>query len=183
MPVSEETYERVALEDDETKWELVCGRLVAKPPKTTEHEDVSRTLLHFLGLRVSWAEYSVGQESPKLRVQSGNYRIPDVCVIPRGLIRRRKQELPARLEVYEQPMPLVVEVWSPSTGDVDRTDKLREYLERGDLEIWHIEPYQRTLTAWRRQPDGGYAETHYTGGPVEIASLPGVVIDLDTLFD
>jgi Uma2 family endonuclease len=183
MPVSEETYERVALEDDETKWELVCGRLVAKPPMTTEHEDVSRTLLHFLGLQVSWAEYSVGQESPKLRVHSGNYRIPDVCVIPRGLIRRRKQELPARLEVYEESMPLVVEVWSPSTGDTDRTDKLREYQERGDREIWHIEPYQHTLTAWRRQPDGRYTETHYTGGPVEVASLPGVVIDLDTLFD
>jgi Uma2 family endonuclease len=80
-------------------------------------------------------------------------------------------------------MPLVVEVWSPSTGDTDVTDKLRECQERGDVEIWLLHPYERTLTAWRRQPDGSYTETHNTGGIVRPASLPGVAIDLDTLFD
>ena len=31
MPVSAETYERVALEDPEGKWEPVCARLRRKP--------------------------------------------------------------------------------------------------------------------------------------------------------
>jgi Uma2 family endonuclease len=86
------------------------------------------------------------------------------------------------LEVYEDPLPLVVEVWSPSTGDYDVESKLVEYQRRGDLEIWLIHPYDHTLTAWRRQPDGSYAETRYDGGAVQPAALPDVTIDLDSLF-
>ena len=182
MPVSAETYERVALEDDETKWELVCGRLVAKPDMTTEHAETARRLVRRLNAQLPEEEYSVGQESPKLHVPSGNYRIPDVCVIPDRLIRQRLANLPERLEVYEQPMPLVVEIWSPSSGTTDVTDKLREYQQRGDLEIWRIHPCEHTLTAWRRQPDGSYTESPYTGGAVRPASLPGVIIDLDDLL-
>ena len=183
MPVSEETYERVALEDDETKWELVCGRLVAKPDMTTEHEQTTRRLVRRLIVQLPEEAYSVGQNSPKLRVPSGNYRIPDVCVIPDQLVRHRLETLPEQLEVYEQPMPLLVEVWSPTTADVDATEKLREYQQRGDLEVWRLHPIERWLIAWRRQPDGSYTEIRYTGGVVEVASLPGVVIDLDTLFE
>jgi len=77
----------------------------------------------------------------------------------------------------------VVEVWSPSTGDYDVDAKLPEYHRRGDQEIWRIHPYERMLTAWRRQPDGSYTETVYTGGVVHPLAFPVVAIDLDTLFD
>ena len=77
----------------------------------------------------------------------------------------------------------MVEVWSPSTGAYDVETKLQGYRERGDAEIWFIHPYERTLTAWRRQPDGSYAEETYRGGLVPVASLPGVVIDFDALLD
>ena len=60
--------------------------------------------------------------------------------------------------------------------------KLREYQRRGDLEIWRIHPYEHTLTAWRRQPDGSYAESLHTSGTVSPNALPGVTIDLDALF-
>jgi Uma2 family endonuclease len=182
MPVSEATYEQLALEDREGKWELLCGRPQRKPDMTTEHEDIARTLLRFLVLQLS-EEFSVGQDSPKLHVPGGNYRIPDVCVVPRALIQRRKQLLPAKLEVYDEPMPLVVEVWSPSTGGHDSAKKVLEYQKRGDLEIWRIHPYERTLIALRRQPDGSYTETPYTEGTVPALSLPGVAIELDALFD
>ena len=79
-------------------------------------------------------------------------------------------------------MPLVVDVWSPSTGDTDVADKLQEYQQRGDLEIWHIHPYERTLTAWVRRSDGSYTETLYTGGAVQPAFLPNVTIELASLF-
>jgi Uma2 family endonuclease len=77
----------------------------------------------------------------------------------------------------------VVEVWSPSTGDYDVDAKLPVYQQRGDLEIWRIHPYERTLTAWRRQPNGSYQETIHREGVVKPAALPGVAIDLGPLFD
>jgi Uma2 family endonuclease len=58
------------------------------------------------------------------------------------------------LEYYEQPLPLVVEVWSPSTGEYDIDSKLPEYQARGDKEIWRLHPYERTVRSWQRQPDG-----------------------------
>ena len=87
-----------------------------------------------------------------------------------------------QLEAYTDPLPLVVEVWSPSTGDYDVETKLGEYRRRGDLEIWLLHPYSHSLTAWVRQPDGSYVEVHYTGGTVQPAALPGVTIDLDARF-
>jgi Uma2 family endonuclease len=80
-------------------------------------------------------------------------------------------------------MPFVAEVWSPSTGRYDVDTKLPAYQRRGDREIWRLHPYERTLSVWQRQPDGSYREFIHHGGLVPVASLPGVAIDLDALFD
>ena len=88
---------------------------------------------------------------------------------------------PNTLEVYERPLPLV-EVWSLSTGEYDIDSKLPEYQARGDLEIWRLHSFDRTLTVWRRRDDGTYTETVITSGTIEPIALPGVTIDLDDLF-
>ena len=181
MAVSEATYQRVALEDREGKWELVCGQLRRKPEMTTEHNYTARRLGQLLSMQLDIDQYSIGTDSAKVRVPDGRYRIPDLCVIPITAVRRL-QAVPGTFEAYDEPLPLVVEVWSPSTGDTDVTDKLKEYQQRGDFEIWRIHPYERTLTAWRRQLDGSYAETRYTSGSVTPSSLPGVTIELERLF-
>ena len=181
MPISEDTYERVALEDPEGQWELVCGRLRSKPAMTTEHNDVMRELDGQLRDQLDRQTYTVSVNSARLRISNGSYYVPDVCVLPRASVRRLLQT-PGRFEVYDEPMPLVVEVWSPSTGEYDVEEKLREYQQRGDLEIWRVHPYDRTLTAWCRRIDGGYPETVYRGGAVAPAALPGVAIDLQRLF-
>jgi len=90
---------------------------------------------------------------------------------------------PRSFDAFAEPLPLVVEVWSRTTGYCDIAAKLPAYRERGDLEIWFIHPYERTLTAWRRQPDGSYAEEVYRGGMVAVTSLPDVTIDFDALLD
>ena len=55
-------------------------------------------------------------------------------------------------------------------------------MKHGDLEIWLLHPYERTVTAWRRQPDGSYIETVFRGGVVQLHALPDVSVDLDSLF-
>ena len=74
---------------------------------------------------------------------------------------------------------MVVEIWSPSTGRYDINEKLPDYQQRGDLEIWYVHPMSARLTAWRRRPDGTYSESVYRGGIVRPESLPGVAIDLE----
>ena len=179
MPVTEATYRRVALEDDE-QWELVCGRLRKKPPMTSEHQGVPRELIHSLFQQLDWDDYIFGQDI-KVRTSSGSYFIPDVTVVPRAF-ERRLREHPGTFEVYDDPLPLVVEVWSPSTGDYDVDEKLAEYRRRGDLEIWRIHPYEHTLVAWVRRPDGSYEATLYTSGVVRLTALPNVTVDLNRLI-
>lgn len=183
MPVSAETYQRVALEDREQKWELVCGRLRAKPPMTTEHNEIPRMLSAQIVMQVGVRDFSVSDGTGRLRVSTGSFYIPDLCVIPRAMVRKLR-EVPGTFEVYDDPVPLVADVWSPSTGDYDVDEKLPEYRRRGDLEIWRIHPYERTLTRWVRQPDGSYAETLVRAtGAVTLAAIPAVTIDLDALFE
>jgi Uma2 family endonuclease len=182
MPVSEALFQEVAFADDSTSWELICGRLRPKPPMTAFHNQIARVLFKDLAMQLP-RELQADKEGPYLRVPGGNYRTPDVCVVPIEAVKRHQREFPTALETYDEPMPLVVEVWSPSTGEYDVDTKLLEYQRRGDLEVWRIHPFERTLIAWVRQPDGSYTETLYTGGTVRPAFLPGVVIELERLFE
>jgi Uma2 family endonuclease len=180
MPVSEKTYHQVALEDPSGRWELHCGHLRQKPNMTAEHNQTMSRLCRQLYRQLDESAFDVRADFGTVRRSSQSYYIPDVYVVP--LEQARAQLGTGRLEVFTGPLPLVVEVWSPSTGDYDVDTKLPEYQARGDLEIWLLHPYERTLTSWRRQPDGSYAESHHAGGPVQPSALPGVTVDLDTLF-
>ena len=149
---------------------------------TTAHNYAMRALHEQLFLQLSRGEYTISANASRLRISTGTYYIPDLCVLPREFERRKLLEMPGRLEVYEEPLPLVVEVWSPSAGDYDVEEKLREYQRRGDVEIWRIHPYEHTLTVWRLQTDGNYSETLSRAGQVQLAALPNASIDLDALF-
>jgi len=181
VPVSERTFLQVALEEP-GQWELVCGNLRRKPNMTAEHNHVASKLFLRIGQQLDESRFEARLSLGHVRRTAGNYYIPDVFVVPIDLVRPLRG-LGSVLEAYDAALPLVVEVWSPSTGDYDIDEKLPEYQRRGDLEIWRIHPFDRTLTAWRRATDGGYTETLYTGGTVQPVGLPGVTIDLDRLFD
>ena len=180
MPVTEQTYRAVALEDLEGQWELHCGRLRQKPPMSYEHGHVGRKLAYELQRQLGWDRFEVSHNHARLRISAEATYIPDVAVIPIELLGPNRGS--RELEVYEAPLPLVVEVWSPSTGSFDVDVKISEYQRRADLEIWRIHPYDCTLTAWRREADGSYSESFHQGGTVEPLGLPGVAIELDTLF-
>ena len=182
MAVTEETYKRLALEDDEETWELVCGRLRKKPHMTHEHADIAFELAFRLRLQLDPREFRVHMGNTRTRVVDRNWFVPDIAVVPYALFEPHRR-MDDELEFYDEPLPLVIEVWSRSTGDYDVTTKVPEYQRRGDREIWLVQPYQQTLIAWRRQAEGSYLETSYSEGKVSVAALPPVVIDLSELFN
>ena len=180
-PMSEETYRQFALGDPQGQWELHHGQLREKPGMSVEHGAVMMHLAALLYNQLDQLEYRVRAGHARLRRSAHTYYVPDVAVIPTALEQALRQR-PGSLDAYADPLPLVVEIWSPSTGDYDVNEKLADYKARGDREIWRIHPYERTLTASRRQLDGTYAESVYRNGVVRPESLPGVAIDLDALF-
>jgi Uma2 family endonuclease len=180
MPVSEEIYRQLALEDPEGHWELRGGCLRRKPDMTLDHNRITRDLFFDLRRQLDPEVFDVVINMGQVRLPGGSYYIPDVYVVPVAMQR----ELRGRpvLEAYEGPLPLVVEVWSPSTGEYDVETKLHDYQQRGDLEIWRVHPYDRTVTTWVRQLYGAYEKTIYGEGVVRPSALPSVAIDLPMLF-
>jgi len=181
MLVTERTYEEIALGEPERRWELHDGELREKPGMSLGHNDVLDDLYRALSDQIDRTAFKVSGSGARLRAGDDIVYIPDLIVIPlayRAALRDRRH----RLEVHDQPMPLVVEVWSPSTGAYDIDTKIPTYRARGDAEIWRLHPFERTLTAWRKRLDGTYEETVLTTGVVEPVMLPGVRIDLDALF-
>jgi len=180
--VSEKAFRKQVLADPSGGWELHDGQLRQKPLMTMEHNYLGRLLVALMIPQLDPRVFQIGQNVGHVRISADRYYIPDLCVIPMELIRpgRHRRDV---LDAYDVPLPLVVEIWSPSTGDYDVASKLPEYQRRGDLEIWFIHPYDRILTRWVRQPDGTYVESLHTDGQLQPVALPGVTIDLDTLFD
>jgi Uma2 family endonuclease len=178
--LSEQDYRDLALNDPDHQWELWDGMLVEKPPMSMVHNRVAFFLGHLLQSQLDRKVYQVNVNGDRARLSPGSVYIPDVMVIP---VAYQQLIDPRGLGIYNEPLPFVAEIWSPSTGAHDLGTKLAGYRQRGDQEIWFLHPYERTLTTWRRQPDGSYAEERYTGGIVAVAPFPGVAIDFDALLD
>jgi Uma2 family endonuclease len=177
--ISEEAYQKFVLSGVDGSWELHDGRLVEKPAMTFRHGQIPMLLGHFLLSQLDRDAYAVVSEL-RVRKSSATIFMPDLMVVPTAYSKEIRDR--PVLAIFSDPLPLVVEVWSPSTGDYDVDAKVPVYQQRGDLEIWRIHPYERTLTSWQRQPDGSYQETIHRGGIVTPVALPDVAIDLETLF-
>jgi Uma2 family endonuclease len=182
MAVTERTYQIVALEDPDGNWELDRGRLREKPGMTAAHNQIGFDLGFAIQQQLDRGEYRVRVNSGRTKRSDETYYIPDVFVVPTRLVAPQLARSD-QLEIYEDPLPFVVEIWSPSTDGYDASAKIPEYVKRGDLEIWLIHPYERTVTAWRRQSDGRYHETIFCLGKVRLHALPRVAIDLDLLWE
>ena len=178
--MSEQAYLEFVQSGDGGAWELHDGRLVEKPGMSWKHLDIVANLIALLHQQLDRAAYRVFAES-RVRRPAATIFLPDVAVVPTAY-GEDIRDLPV-LAIFSAPLPLVVEVWSPATGDYDVDAKLPVYQQRGDLEIWRIHPYERTLTSWQRLPDGSYQETMHRGGIIALVALPGVTIDLGALLD
>lgn len=180
--ISEQAYQDLVLSDPDHHWELHNGQLREKPGMSWDHGDVIVLLSHLLMRQLDRRQFRLSVNDWRVRRAAANIFIPDLIVVP-TVYGREFRGRPDKLAIFSDPLPLVVEVWSRSTGNYDIEAKIPEYQRRGDLEIWRIHPYEGTLTAWRRQPDGTYDETMHREGIVRPVALPEVTIDLAELFE
>ena len=176
-----EEYQALVWANPDQAWELIDGRPREKPGKSCDHLSVVSQVTNCLMSRLDRAEYRVFAEG-RVRRLTATVFIPDILVVPTALGETWRRR-PGTLAIFPEPLSLVVEVWSRSTGDYDVMAKLPIYQQRGDREIWLVHPYEQTLTSWRRQDDGSYTQEIFRSGQVEAIGLPGVSIQLDEVFD
>ncbi len=80
---------------------------------------------------------------------------------------------------------VVVEVVSPATAARDQIYKVRVYEKAGVREYWIVHPVDNLITVRRLSPSGNYDVPKLIEGKgaLEVGVLPGLVIDLDAVFD
>jgi len=103
---------------------------------SAEHNGAMAELGFQLQRQLDRSQYRVRINAGRLH-STESYYIPDVMVVPAALEQEQRRG-PGSLEIYDAPLPLVVEIWSPSTGLYDVDTKLPEYQRRGDAEIWRL---------------------------------------------
>jgi Uma2 family endonuclease len=178
--LTEQDFEAFLLSGIEGRWELHDGVLVEKPAMSWDHQNVMINLAVQLSNQISREAFRVQVES-RVRRPEATVLLPDVMVIPDHYGDEFRNQ-PGRLAIFSRPLPLVAEVWSVSTGEYDVMAKLPIYQQRGDAEIWLIHPYEKTVTSWRRQPDGTYLSSVHHEGTIQPVALPDVVIEIAELF-
>ena len=174
-------FEQFALAHPEGKWELHRGELREKPPMASGHDRSFLELTHQLFRQEDRTVFRVLPGVGRVARATTSYYIPDLCIVTAAQFAAFDGQ-DRSLHLYRDPLLLVVEIWSPSTGPYDIDEKVPEYLARGDLEVWRLHPFARTLHVWRKRADAAYDETEFTGGRVSLHALPGVMVDLDALF-
>ena len=179
--LTEEEYIQLVFASPDRQLELYDGEVREKPGVSWEHGDVALELGFLLRQQLDRRQYRVAINDWRVRPAPGSICIPDLVVVPTAY-GEEFQGRRGTLAIFRDPLPLVVEIWSRSTGDYDVNAKIPEYKRRGDLEIWRIHPYERTITGWRRQPDGAYDEATHREGIIRPVALPNAAIDLAALF-
>ncbi len=126
--MSEAEYEAFINSGVEGSWELHDGRLVEKPGMSWRHLDMITELIATLHRQLDRSAFRVFTES-RVRRPAATIFLPDVAVVP-AAYGEDIRDLQI-LAIFSSPLPLVVEVWSPSTGDYDIDTKIPIYQDRG----------------------------------------------------
>ncbi len=179
--ISRDQFEQLVLDDPDRPWEIIRGQLREKPAMSFAHNDGAFELGYLLRTQLDRRDYLVRVNLGRLFNPMDTYVIPDVVVIP-VTATAGFRERPLSVEIYPDPVPLLSEFLSPSTGKYDVEGKLDAYKARGDREIWIFDPESRSLTAWRRQDNGGYDTLRIREGNISPIALPWVVISLSDVF-
>lgn len=155
--VTEEEYLRTSYRPDR---ELINGELREKAAPTKLHGFVQAMLGYWFALYMK--DWSVAPASKvRTRVRPGNFRIPDVIVVP----------IPTELtKTQDEPPLIVIEILSDDDKVSDLQKRAGDLHAMGVEHIWLIDPEQRSASVWT---DGAYWK------PEARPSVPGTPIHLD----
>ena len=177
-PVTIEEFEAfMEGQQDDSRWELVNGRIVAMTNPTEEHEQIAGNIGARLKLAMDDAGCRVYQDG--LGVQrSDNHRGQD-RTRPDIIVRCG----PSRRLNYATDALVVVEVLSPSTIDIDRGEKLHFYKSLPTLRhIVQVYQDQMRVEHYRRTDEGWLWETLTQPSDTLFLEAVGFKISVKTVY-
>jgi Uma2 family endonuclease len=166
--------------DEDVEGELVDGVLEEEEMPSFLHEILVAWFIQTLRSWVRRRRGHVAASELKIAVGPRRGRKPDVSVFLPSALPEPSAPL------VHTPPHLVVEVTSPRPRDTqrDRVDKLADYARAGIGLYLLVDPQLRSLEVYELGRDGRYAVAAAAGsGRVRVPRCPGLVLNLDTLWD
>lgn len=183
MPVASGTrmtareYLKLPQDPPGVRHELVDGEVVLSPSPNLFHSRVDRRLTHILIDHID--TYALGDVFGDVdnAVAKFTVRRPDVFYFSTARLH-----LVATGAVLGPP-DMCAEIISPSSGKIDRVDKLREYAAYGVANYWIFDPAEKTAEAYILS-DGTYVLAAKGQGfdRVHFPPFPNLEIPLEKLW-
>ena len=170
--------------EDETRYELYDGELVALASPMWQHQLVAGAIYaqiyyYLLGkkCKVVYAPFDVRlfEKEGDDRRDTKTVVQPDIMVVCD----------PKKLDIHgiKGAPDLVIEVLSPSTMKYDRLLKFNLYQEAGVKEYWIVDPEEKVVSVYTLENGHYYAAAVYSSqSEVSVGVLDDCKIDLRTVF-
>lgn len=161
----------------EGRWELVDGEPRLMSGGTIRHGRIARNLLSALATKLLGAKCQPFGSDVGINVNLYKVRYPDVSILcdPRDI------EVD---ELQQAHFPSVlIEVFSPSTTDADRGQKLVEYKRLPTVQtVVHIDPETETIELYERMGPGAWQESTLQRGEALTLSSIGITLSALEMF-
>jgi Uma2 family endonuclease len=160
-------------------YEIIDGELVVSAAPNRKHQRWSGSLFGLLQER----ERAGLGEAYHAPVDVRLFPDQETPIVQPDLIFLGRDQLHIyRDTLVEGPPDLVIEILSPSTRTIDLTRKAQLYAEAGVPEYWVADPDEPSLRGYALR-DGEYRENPAEAGQLRSGVVPGLVVDLETLFE
>jgi len=169
--------EYFALPETNRYLELSEGKLIMPPHPTNTHQATVGALYRWLDEFVQARNLGVVRLAPlPVRLWAGKVREPDVFFLAREHSDRIGEQ-------FFGPPDLVIEVVSPGTRRVDRSEKPAEYARAGVAEYWIVDPSAGTVEVFVLQEGAYQLLARWSRGQVaRSALLDGFEMPVEQLF-
>lgn len=156
--------------------ELAHGEIYLSPSPTPDHRYVIHHLALILGNHVKAGRLGEVYMDIDTILDDYNVRRPDLLFFDKDRLSLIGKK------AMEGPPDLAVEVISPSSFEIDREDKFREYEKAGVRHYWIVDPEQRTLEMFELRGGREAAGAWRDRETAQSSLFPGLAIPLGELW-
>jgi len=177
------TYKDYIEWSDDERWELIDGiPYLMTPAPSPKHQEILGELFRLI------SNFLVGKTCKPYLAPFDVRLFPNEHRTDRDLVQPDLTVIcdPNKITSYgcEGAPDFIIEILSPSTAKKDKGVKKRLYERAGVKEYWIVDPLHHTIEVYLLNQEGKYNEAEIYGieDRIQLASIPDLAIDLETVF-
>lgn len=188
MPMPNEkktyTYADLLTWPTDEKWEIINGTPYLQAAPTWQHQAISVELISQFNSFLKGKPCRVFASPFDLRLPQGEEDDEDVDTVIQPDITVVCDKSRLKGTGYNGVPALIIEIVSPASSKMDRLYKFNKYEEAGIWEYWLVEPDVKLVSVFTLQENKRYGrpDTYTDDDTINVKALPGLIIDLNTVF-